>query len=131
MLSIYPESPVCLFSFQRRIRNEEGVLPTVLFSFFRYLFTLSLTLPLVSLSALVKMIEKGYSIFSQPFHKFQVYFLRLQTAVYQYKQIGHLLAFQDIILDNLLYLFLPVSCPGEAYPYPGKSTRYHSLLIRK
>ena len=26
--------------------------------------------------------REGYSIFSQPFHKFQVYFLRLQTAVW-------------------------------------------------
>ena len=66
--------------------------------------------------------REGYSIFSQPFHEFQVYFLRFQTAVYQYKQIGHLLAFQDIILDNLLYLFYlflatgGIPAPPRRYP---------------
>ena len=45
-----------------------------------------------------------YSVLAQPFHKFEVYILRLQTAVYQDKEVCHLFPFQDIIFDYGTYL---------------------------
>ena len=54
---------------------------TLFCQFFQIFVYIILNLAIGQLVGFGEDDREGYSIFSQPFHKFQVYFLRLQTAV--------------------------------------------------